>query len=940
MKAAVAVRALGQSIWIDNIRRNQLSDGAFRGLVEDEGVTGVTSNPTIFEKAIAAGNDYDAGLRALVGEGTLPAEIFASLALDDLRAAADLLRPIYDRTAGRDGFVSCEVSPGRAHDTEGTIEEARRLWTRLDRPNAMIKIPGTRAGLPAIEQALFEGININITLLFSIARYEDVIEAFLRALERRVDAGLPVDRIASVASFFVSRVDTAVDKEIDTRLAAATDEAERARLQALRGNAAIANAKLAYQRFKASFAGERWTRLEAAGAHIQRPLWASTGTKDPAYSDVYYVDNLIGPHTVNTLPPQTLAAFNEHGVVAPTLEAGVAEARATLRELAALGIELDDVTDRLEGEGVASFVKSFDDLLGSLATKRDAVLKERGGRLTAALGSLRAPVAEAIMELEGMRFTRRLWGKDASLWSKDPHQQPLIRNRLGWLTSADQMLAAVERLESFAANLRAGGITHVVLLGMGGSSLAPEVLAESFERAEQAPELLVLDSTDPAAIKHIEHQIELEHTLFIASSKSGTTTETLSFLEYFWAKREAGTQFAVITDADTPFQRLAQSRDFREIFLNQPDLGGRYSALSFVGLVPAAILGLDLRRLLERARSMAAACGPETRAEDNPAVCLGAILGRAAREGRDKLTLITSPQIASFGFWLEQLIAESTGKQGRGIIPVEGEPLGPVDVYGNDRLFVALQLAGDSDPVRDAALAALEQAGHPVVRLPLTDVYALGGEFFRWEVATATAAALLGVNPFDEPNVQESKDNTKRVLREYELKGALPTEKPVLADGITLYASTPTAAALRRASDLQDALARFLKETGPDDYLAITAYLARTPATESALQAIRLALRDRLKIATTLGYGPRFLHSTGQLHKGGSAKGVFLQITHAPSDALPVPGAPFSFGLLEAAQASGDFQSLQARNRRALGVNLGDDVAAGLKRLADALAQS
>ncbi|MGH2598279.1 MAG: bifunctional transaldolase/phosoglucose isomerase, partial [Dehalococcoidia bacterium] len=737
--------------------------------------------------------------------------------------------------------------------------------------------------------------------------------------------GKPIDSISSVASFFVSRVDAAVDP----RLVADS---------LLRGRIAIANAKIAYQLFQQRFSGERWDRLAAAGAQLQRPLWASTGTKDPAYSDVYYVEALIGPHTVDTLPPQTLAAFNDHGKVSLTVEEGVQQAEAELRELAALGVSLDEVTARLEVEGVDAFAKSFDSLMAAIASKRDQILGDRGVRHTALLGTLKSPVAESMMELRGMQFARRIWERDASLWSKDAEQQELIRNRLGWLDSIETMLAAVPELEAFAQELRDEGFTHAVLMGMGGSVLAAEVLRDSFETAERLPRLLVLDSTDPLAVQAVEQAIDPEHTLFIASSKSGTTTETMAFLEYFWEKRESPAQFAVITDPGTPMERLGRELDFRRVFLNRTDVGGRYAALSYVGMAPAAIVGVDPRRLLERARGMASACRPDVPLEENPGVRLGAMIGRATREGHGKLTLVCSPRIAGLASWLEQLVAESTGKQGRGIVPVVGEPPGAPEVYGTDRLFVYLRLEEDADDGQDAAVAALEAAGQPVARIALRDVYDLGEEFFRWEMAVATAGALLGVDPFDEPNVQESKDNTRRVLREYEQKGQLPAESPLFEDdGLRLYVGAPAANGLRRAEDLRAALQRFVGESGAGDYLAIMAYLPPTAEVERELQAMRVHLRDRLKVATTLGYGPQFLHSPGQLHKGGPARGIFLQITHEPAVDMPVPGTPYSFGVLERAQSLGDLQALQSRRLRALRVDLGADITRGLTRLREFL---
>jgi transaldolase/glucose-6-phosphate isomerase len=652
---------------------------------------------------------------------------------------------------------------------------------------------------------------------------------------------------------------------------------------------------------------------------------------------VYYVEALIGPNTVDTLPPQTLVAFNEHGRVALTLEQGLDEAKAEMAELASLGVSIDEVTARLEREGVDSFAASFDSLMAGIAEKRDAVLADRDVRQSVSLGPLKSPVAESMLELQGMRFVSRLWQRDPSLWSKDREQQPSIVDRLGWLDSFERMRAEIPALETFARELRADGFTDAVLMGMGGSSLAPEVLRDTFGSAEGMPRLHVLDSTDPLAVRAIEDAVDLDHTLFIASSKSGTTTETMSFLEYFWAKRENGAQFAVITDPGTMLERLGRELHFRRVFLNQPDIGGRYSAVSYVGMAPAAIMGLDLHRLLDRVQTMVDSCREEARLDENPGVCLGAVIGRAARDGRDKLTLICSPGIASFGYWVEQLLAESTGKQGRGVVPIEGEPIGAPDVYGDDRLFVYLRLVDGVDEAQEAAVIALEAAGRPVVRLLLRDGYDLGGEFFRWEVATATIGALLGVNPFDEPNVQESKDNTRRVLRDYEQRGMLPEERVLFDDGVQVLAASPNANGLRRTTDSGTALRRFVAAAEPGDYLAITAFVPRTEEVEDILRSIRVHVRDRFKVATSVGYGPRYLHSTGQLHKGGSARGVFLQLIHDITEDISVPGVPYSFGVLEQAQAIGEFQALQSRKLRAVRVNLGSGLIEGLHALRTAL---
>ncbi len=546
------------------------------------------------------------------------------------------------------------------------------------------------------------------------------------------------------------------------------------------------------------------------------------------------------------------------------------------------------------------------------------------------------------------RFAARLWKADPSLWKPDDgRHQRLISGALGWLTVFEDVAGQLEGMYEFLGEARADGLRHAVLLGMGGSSLAPEVMASVLERERGCLALRVLDSTDPAAVAAVEAEVDLERTLFIVASKSGGTTETASFQAHFYDLlrrfdgEHAGRHFVAITDEDTPLQRQALEQDFRAVFVNPSDIGGRYSALSFFGLVPAVLAGLRIERILDGARRMAAACAADVPPDHNPALALGARLGELALAGRDKLTFVTPSRLAPLGAWVEQLVAESTGKEGVGILPVDLEPLGPPEVYGDDRVFVVAGLKGE--PVDEERLVALEAAGHPVLRHALAQAYDLGGEFLRWELATAAAGAVLGIDPFDQPNVQESKDNTKALLKEYAESGELPAEagtSPAVAGG----PATGGAKAGWTGSDgrfaypahdeaLGAALEALLGRAAPGEYLAIQAFVKPDPVVWEALQRIRARLRDRLRIATTLGYGPRYLHSTGQYHKGGPARGLFLQIVgHDPVD-VPVPGQPYSFGVLKRAQARGDLAALRARGKPALRVCVGDDVGAGLERL-------
>jgi transaldolase/glucose-6-phosphate isomerase len=903
---------LGQAVWLDYIRRSFITSGDLQALI-DQGLTGITSNPSIFEKAIAGSTDYDDDLHRMVDEGRNATEIYEELVLEDIQRAVDLLRPVYERTRGADGYVSLEVSPDLAHDTEGTISEARHLFVALERPNVMIKVPATPAGIPAIETLIGEGINVNVTLMFSLAQYQAVAEAYIAGLEELAAAGGDLARVASVASFFVSRVDTAVDRALEE-----IGEIE------LQGKIAIANAKIAYAFFREAFSGARWERLAAQRARVQRPLWASTSTKNPLYPDTLYVDSLIGRDTVNTLPPATLQAFVDHGKAVPTVEAGLEEAQAQLARLADLSVDLDAITQRLLDDGVAAFAKSFEALMASIAEKCERLLAGWKHQ-SANLGPYQATVEGALEEMAANQIVKRIWAHDHTVWKPEPTE---ISNRLGWLHTAEVMTDNVHRLQALTEAVGADGYTHALLLGMGGSSLAPEVFRKTFGVADGYLDLAVLDSTDPGAVLAYADELDLARTVFIVATKSGTTVETLSFFKFFYNRvaeavgaEGAGEHFIAITDPGSQLEDLASRYDFRATFLNDPNIGGRYSALSYFGLVPAALVGVDVPLLLDRALARASACESCVATGDNPGAWLGTIMGELAKAGRDKLTLVASPAIVSFGDWIEQLIGESTGKEGRGILPVVGEPLGSPAVYGEDRLFVHLRLHGDE--THDAALAALEEAGHPVVRLHLHDAYDLGGQVFLWEMATAVAGQRLGINPFDQPNVEAAKVLARQMVAKYKETGTLPSGEP-----------SPLSV---------EAFKAFLSEAQRGAYVALQAYVQPTGETDAALLELRTRIRDRFRLATTVGYGPRYLHSTGQLHKGDAGRGLFIQFTADSPQDVPIPdeaGAPDSsltFGVLKAAQAVGDRQALLDAWRPVIHFHLGTDVVGGLKKLSEAL---
>ena len=931
----------GQAIWYDYFRRSLITSGELQGLL-DEGITGIISSPSILARAVSGSADYDEALKRVAKRKKSAHHIYEMLALEDVSQAADLLRPVYDASHGGDGYVSMDVSPALAGDAEGIVTEGKRLFETVSRPNLMIKVPATEAALPAITELTACGVNVNVTLIFSPAAYRAVAEAYISGLDKLVAAGRSLEHTASVASFNVSRIDTALDL-----LLAARNQPE------LQGKTAIAGAKLVHASFQAIFSGERWERLVEHGARVQRPLWTSTATRNPQYPDTLYVESLIGPQSVCAMAPATLNSFRDHGRAAAALSQGRDDANAQMADLGRLGIDLEAVARELLAQGVAASTKSFEALLAGISAKRERLVA-RAKVFTTSLGDSEPAVDSALSELRDNLVMTRIWSHDHTLWKPDPKE---IANRLGWLHSPENVMDALPEIDGFVEGVLAAGLTHALLLGMGGSSLAPEVFRKTFgvgshPRTGQAyVDLAVLDSTDPGAVLAYDRQLDPGKTLFIVSTKSGGTVETFSFFRYFYNRvlaavgsEEVGNHFVAITDPGSGLADLARELKFRKTFLNDPNIGGRYSALSYFGIVPAALTGVDVHALLERAAVMACNCEASNCpvSGDNTGARLGAIMGELAVAGRDKVTFICSPPIASFGAWAEQLIAESTGKEGKGILPVEGEMLGSPADYATDRLFVHLRLEADS--THDARVQALIDAGRPVVQIHLRDLYALGGEFFRWEVATIIAGRRLGVNPFDQPNVESAKVLARNMVAAFQNEGKLPELTPSLSEeGLILYADRP-------APSISAALQDFFAQADAGDergsgrsYVALQAYVKPATETDEALHELRTKIQTSLHLAATVGYGPRFLHSTGQLHKGDAGHGLFIQLTANMPEDVPIPDRPgepdssISFGILKTAQALGDRQALLDNHRRVIRVDLGMDVAACIKKLVDML---
>ena len=920
---------IGQSVWLDSIRRSFIKSGELGELI-GKGLRGVISNHAIFAWVISSSADYDGAMKLLLEQGKQDREIYEDMVFDDIRQTADLLLPVYKNTNGIDGYVSLEIDPSLAFDTDGTVSGARRLFSALGRPNVMIKIPATAEGIPAIQTLIEEGININATFIFSLAQYQAVSNAYINGLEKLQKANGGLSQVASVASLSINSLDTAVDLALEKN-----DHTQ------LSGKCAIANAKVIYRHFLETLTGDTWKRLADKGARPQRLLWDGTGVKNPSYTDTLYMDSLIGRFTVSGAPPATLQTFLDHGRVSGNLEDGFDEAHAYCEGLSDLGIDIGIIARQLQKDSIEDFSVSFDGLMGSIAEKREYLST---GRKNASfgLGRYGEVVHKSMEKLRDNRVMSRIWSHDHTVWKTDPAE---IKNRLGWLHSPEIMSGTIKRLTRFVRDVLSDEYTHALLLGMGGSSMAPDVFQKIFGVKEGYLNLKVLDSTDPGAVMAQADRLDPTKTLFIVSTKSGTTVETLSFFKFFYnrvaavvGEQNAGRHFIAITDSGTPLADLAERRHFRRSFINDPNIGGRYSALSYFGLVPAALIGVDIETLLNRAMAMACNCDSSNcMAEgNNHGAKLGVAIGELTKAGREKLTFVLSPEIESFSDWIEQLIAESTGKEGKGILPVAGESLGSSESYGKDRTFVQISLKGHE--TQDMAIDELERSGHPVIRLSLSDFYDLGGQFFLWEMAVAVASHCLGINPFDQPNVEAAKVLAREIVAEYKEKGSLPVENPWLEDAdITVYGEG-------QGKTPEEALINFLSRAMPGAYVAIQAYVKPTVETYAAMQKFRTRLRDRLRLATTFGYGPRFLHSTGQLHKGDSGKGLFIQFTVDDQQDVSIPeeaGSSISsmtFGVLKAAQANGDRQALLNAGRQVIRFHLGGDVIQGIKRLSEAFA--
>ena len=893
------LHTLGQSVWLDYIRKDLLESGELARLISDGEVRGVTSNPTIFQQAIADSNLYDEAARPLAQAGWNDEHIFEVLAVDDIRAATELFLPLYERTEGADGFVSIEVSPRLAYDIQGTVAEARRLWSEVNRPNVMIKIPATEPGLPAIEQAIAEGINVNVTLVFSLKRYTQVMQAYLLGLERRLQAGNSLDHVASVASFFVSRVDTLVDGRLEQIL---RDEGPKApRAAALLGKAAIANAKLAYAQFEAFFDDDRFTPLHEHGARLQRPLWASTSTKNPAYRDVVYVENLIGRHTVNTLPPATLVAFREHGVAEPTIEQGLSAARAQLEALEELGISMDRVTSQLETEGVGKFAESFEGLLETLGT--------RGLGFRAELGTLQPAYRSALERLEQDRTGPRLWARELSLW---PVVEADETTGLDWLDLPKTTLEALQWAKSIGEAARSAGKKTLGWIAPGRErGLMAEVL-EGYRRPERGFDLVVLENLDPAAARRFARRTPAGTSLFVLEQTDHPSIELQAGFEPQWqrARRQlgeaAGEAFAALAEGDSPLKRLAVERGFAGILEVAAFTPGPFAALSPGELIPAQLAGVDAEVLLVGAAQMARWSGPNAQPARSPGLSLAGILAAACEDGSRSVALLADSRHLSLAHWAEDIVRTCLGLEVRF----------PVDTLGGRRppkpeAYIYLRLAGEWDE----RMKGQTGAGSPVLVMQVgDDLRSLGAAIFRWQMGVACAAHLLGRSPFRSQRRRWALAKLDRALESYRRSGKLPAPRGrELAGGITVWPDKRWGR-LPEASSIEQVAEALLGAVGEVDDLRVSLYPEGARGSRGQTARIQSTITGRSMAAS------------GQ---------ATLQVVLQPRRDQPIPGLDFSYGALNQLLAWAEFEELQSRKAQAWGIRLPSGIQ--LKHLADAL---
>lgn len=924
------MRGRGQAVWLRGFRRRLVDSGGLSELVASAAVSGLETDPEVLAAAMSRGQEYIDVLLHLAGEGDGHAD---RLLVQEARIAAAVLLPAFEKSGGRDGFVAVPLDPALGTDAASLADAAHRMMAAAGTPNIVPILPPTSSGFAVFEALIADDHAVYIGPTFSIASVVRACEAYARGAQRGGAAAPPT----ALVSFGVSPLDVALDELLRDRVRAAGGEMST--VESLLGGSATAITRVAWRRQRDCLA----TRIADPAARLLHMVWTGLSSTDPRQRKVRYVESLVGADTVVVLDSSLLrrVMHGDHARVDATLGQRVDEAEEIVAELAALGIDTEVVGEALEAQAQRQAQAAYGELerrveqathIVTADAERAAELTATGTPWSASRPEIGDRLAASCDEIESRRAITRMWDKDVSLWSDDEETANLVRNRLGWLDAAAASSLDWEPLGRFAAEIGSTEVENILLLGMGGSSLVTEVCRRIFG----SNAIQVLDSTLPTQIKAVADTIDPARTLILVASKSGTTVEVRALLDCFYGLAtpmldKPGEQFVAITDPGTPLEQIAHERGFARLWLAPSDVGGRFSALTVFGTLPMAVMGIDVPSVLASARRMAVNCGPEVDATVNPAARLGAALHKSHDAGRDKVTFVTPDSLSAFGLWAEQLIAESTGKQGCGLIPVIDEPATSIDRYADDRLFVSMSLASEQDRSHRERVDAIDAAGHPIVHIELEDIHDLGGEFFRWEAGVALAGALMGINPFDQPDVQASKERTMALLGAHQDGTPMADCPPLATDtGWAVFADIERDQELAsrvRGTDLESWLAAHLGRAGVPDYVGIQAFVAATPEMRRALQGLRKLIFERRGVATTLGWGPAFLHSTGQLHKGGPECGLFLQITADDPTDIDIPGAGYSFRNLARAQSLGDLAALQERGRRVLRVHLRDAVA-------------
>ncbi|MFV9675347.1 MAG: bifunctional transaldolase/phosoglucose isomerase [Anaerolineales bacterium] len=891
-----SVHSLGQSLWLDIIRRDSLDSGELADRVAAGELRGATSNLTILESAILSSDSYSVDLRRLAQAGWTAEKIFNQLAVDDIRAAADAFLPLFEQTNGGDGFVSIDVNPEFADDTNRTIEEARRLWDAVNRPNAMIKIPATLAGLPAIESSIRAGINVNATLIFSLGRYIEVMEAYMIGLEGRLEAGGSLDYVTSVASFFVSPIDIALDEQL--REVFQRGEAEGERASSLLGKVAIANSKLAYAQFVATFQGERFQKLATRGARVQRPLWASTSMKNPEYPDTYYVDNLIGPDTVNALSEASLKAFKDHGIPELTLPENISTARSQLQALDDLGISLDAAAEQLEVQGVSESAISYRSILGTIEEKAGAFQKE--------IAALEPKMRETLAEVELDEIGKRLWQQDVTLWVERDREKARVRRWLRWLSEPARASIETAELTRFAEALDPA-ITTFVIIGSGGGTITAEMLARILA-PPNGIDLHTISTANPDDIRTIKRKIAPEATFYLlVDSSSGDGIEE-HLLSTFWEQalrkleEQTGDHFVVITKDGSKLHHWAVEKGIQKIIEADKQDDFWLSPFNWTSLLPAAQAGADIQSFVQGGVGMTRACGPLVDVAQNPGLFLSSVLAAAFRSGRDKVTLFADPPLEPILKWIEGLLAAGRGKEESGFIPIWDEPPGSGNVYGDDRLFVYLRSSG----ALDRRLAGWIRADIPVLVLETsTNPEAIGEMLVQWQIGAAIAQHLLSVNPTDLDARHRTRAELQHILHRLERKGALPQADPLWqGDGVQLRAASRDLQFT--GSGLSEVVDFILSESQEAGGLGLRLYTPMSITLQGKVKRLRHTLRDQLGLFSLASPAGCDLCSDR-----GLKDMVYLILMVKPRKDETIPGKNYTFGQLFEGQALSDLAAMK-----------------------------